>query len=260
MTGPHDDRQAPNTETDAALRSGGRGFLLAFYAALRSLKLYPVENTAVQRALDDLLNTAQSLLAREHEVEVRLSGDFIFVNSTRLRLELDNYASFSHILTMFRAFEIGTLRIQQTAERRDFQTLLAVLLALGAKPDTGTRFDDLLERLGQAGVQSLELERESFGTQGETLDEMQKKRELAKRTYAQGVAVTKDVMGSMRMGRAANLKRVKRAVQLVVDQVLNDETSIVGLTTIRDYDEYTFVHPDGLLVATQFTQPALVLA
>jgi HD-GYP domain-containing protein (c-di-GMP phosphodiesterase class II) len=242
MTGPHDDRQAPNTETDAALRSGGRGFLLAFYAALRSLKLYPVENTAVQRALDDLLHTAQSLLAREHEVEVRLSGDFIFVNSTRLRLELDNYASFSHILTMFRAFEIGTLRIQQTAERRDFQTLLAVLLALGAKPDTGTRFDDLLERLGQAGVQSLELERESFGTQGETLDEMQKKRELAKRTYAQGVAVTKDVMGSMRMGRAANLKRVKRAVQLVVDQVLNDETSIVGLTTIRDYDEYTFTH------------------
>jgi HD-GYP domain-containing protein (c-di-GMP phosphodiesterase class II) len=27
-----------------------------------------------------------------------------------------------------------------------------------------------------------------------------------------------------------------------VDQVLNNETSLVGLTTIRDYDEYTFTH------------------
>jgi HD-GYP domain-containing protein (c-di-GMP phosphodiesterase class II) len=38
------------------------------------------------------------------------------------------------------------------------------------------------------------------------------------------------------------VKRVKRAVQLIVDQVLNNETSVVGLTTIRDYDEYTFTH------------------
>ena len=29
---------------------------------------------------------------------------------------------------------------------------------------------------------------------------------------------------------------------MIVDQVLNNETSIVGLTTIRDYDEYTFTH------------------
>jgi HD-GYP domain-containing protein (c-di-GMP phosphodiesterase class II) len=35
---------------------------------------------------------------------------------------------------------------------------------------------------------------------------------------------------------------VKRAVQGIVDQVLSNEASIVGLTTIRDYDEYTFTH------------------
>jgi HD-GYP domain-containing protein (c-di-GMP phosphodiesterase class II) len=35
---------------------------------------------------------------------------------------------------------------------------------------------------------------------------------------------------------------VKRAVQAIVDQVLNNESSLMGLTTIRDYDEYTFTH------------------
>ncbi|MBL8981583.1 MAG: HD domain-containing protein, partial [Gemmatimonadetes bacterium] len=31
-------------------------------------------------------------------------------------------------------------------------------------------------------------------------------------------------------------------VQSIVDQILNEETSLLGLTTIRDYDEYTFTH------------------
>jgi HD-GYP domain-containing protein (c-di-GMP phosphodiesterase class II) len=39
-----------------------------------------------------------------------------------------------------------------------------------------------------------------------------------------------------------NLKKVKRVVQGIVDQILNEETSLLGLTTIRDYDEYTFTH------------------
>ena len=65
---------------------------------------------------------------------------------------------------------------------------------------------------------------------------------MAKRTYSQGVAVTKDVVNGVRLGRAASLKKVKRVVQGIVDQVLNNETSLMGLTTLRDYDEYSFTH------------------
>jgi HD-GYP domain-containing protein (c-di-GMP phosphodiesterase class II) len=44
------------------------------------------------------------------------------------------------------------------------------------------------------------------------------------------------------MGRSPNIKKVKRMVQSIVDQILNEEASLIGLTTIRDYDEYTFTH------------------
>jgi HD-GYP domain-containing protein (c-di-GMP phosphodiesterase class II) len=44
------------------------------------------------------------------------------------------------------------------------------------------------------------------------------------------------------MGRSASVKKVKRAVQGIVDQVLNNEITLIGLTTIRDYDNYTFTH------------------
>ena len=224
---------------DHNLRHDGRSLLLSFYAALRSLKLYPLENTTVQKALDDLLASGQQLLGDEDDVEIRASGDFLFVNDTRLRLELDNYASFSQVLGLLRTFEVGTLRIVRGVERREWQALLSVFLSLGTRDAAGSRFEELMTRLQRADIRHLQLEPL---TAVEEQEDSAEAREVAKRTYAQGVAVTKDVVNSVRMGRTANLKKVKRAVQLVVDQVLNNETSIVGLTTIRDYDEYTFTH------------------
>jgi HD-GYP domain-containing protein (c-di-GMP phosphodiesterase class II) len=223
--------------SDGQLRQGGRSLLLAFYTALRSLKLYPVENATVQKALDDLDATARGLLAIENDLEVRLAGDFIFVNATRLRLELDNYASFSHILAMLRAFDIGALRIR-ASNRREWQILLSLLLSLSERGQPDERFDELAARLTGGEVRGLEVERASHHEHAES----EQAREAAKRVYSQGVAVTKEVITSVRMGRATSVKRVKRAVQLIVDQVLNNETSVVGLTTIRDYDEYTFTH------------------
>jgi HD-GYP domain-containing protein (c-di-GMP phosphodiesterase class II) len=222
---------------EGQLRHGGRALLLAIYTALRSLKLYPVENATVQKALDDLETAARALLAVESDLELRLAGDFIFVNATRLRLELDNYASFSHILAVLRAFDIGALRIHSTANRREWQILLSLLLSLSERGQAEERFEELFARLDAGQVKGLEIE---HATQHDPDAEQAK--EAAKRVYAQGVAVTKDVITGVRLGRATSVKKVKRAVQLIVDQVLNNETSVVGLTTIRDYDEYTFTH------------------
>ena len=225
--------------SEGQLRLGGRTLLLALYTALRSLKLYPVENTTVQRSLDDLDVAARSLLAVESDLELRLAGDFIFVNSTRLRLELDNYASFSHILTMLRAFDIGGLRVTSSVSRREWQIFLSLLLSLSERGEPDDRFDDLEERLRQGNVQGLGIDR---ATHHDHEVHSEEQREAAKRVYSQGVAVTKEVITGVRLGRSGSVKKVKRAVQLIVDQVLNNETSLVGLTTLRDYDEYTFTH------------------
>jgi len=228
-----------STGDEGYIRHAGRGFLLTFYAALRALKLYPVENTAVQKALDELQGTATALLVTENELEMRLAGDFLFINGTRLRLELDNFAAFSNLLTTLRGFEIGIFRTHSGVERREWQALLSILLSISADATIEDRYVALIERLGQAHTPHLEFEPE---TEVAEAINAQESREIAKRTYAQGVAVTKEVVNSIRMGRTSSVKKVKRAVQMIVDQVLTNETSIVGLTTLRDYDEYTFTH------------------
>jgi len=226
--------------TEGLVRQAGRQFLLNLYAALRSLKLYPVENEQVQRALDDLHLAARALLDVEDQLEVRISGEFIFVNATRLRLNLDNYATFSHVLGTLRQNGVGVVGVDEHVERREWQVFLSQLLAGTTREPSPTRLSELYQRMLQGGVHHITVEPPS--EDADDLDDEERAKEVAKRTYERSVAVTKEVVNSIRMGRSASVKKVKRAVQNIVDQVLSNEVSLVGLTTIRDYDEYTFTH------------------
>jgi len=224
---------------DTYIRRAGRQLIVSVYGAMRVIRLYPPENEAVRNALGEVAASAQALLERENEVELRASNEFIFVNSTRLRLDLDNYASFSQILSALRSCGIGSVRIVVAAQPRDWLVFLSLLLSQSKAPDEVTAFD-VTEKLAAVGVTAFELG-PPLVTEDDT-DFRQRAKEAAKRTYSQSVAVTKDVMNSVRMGAAPSIKKIKRVVQTIVDQILNEETSLVGLTTIRDYDEYTFTH------------------
>src|SRR5213593_5183585 len=133
--------------TDDFLRLAGREFLIVLYTTLRSLKLYPIENTQVQKALDDLAATTKQLLDVERELEVRIQGEFIFVNSTRLRLDLDNYASFSHILNVLRQCGIGAVRVDEGVDRKQLQVFVSLLLAYAAKEANPNKLFELSQKL-----------------------------------------------------------------------------------------------------------------
>jgi HD-GYP domain-containing protein (c-di-GMP phosphodiesterase class II) len=223
--------------TDSYVRRAGRQLIFTVYGALRAVKLYPPENDAVQKALAELTNHTKELIGGQGELELKISGEFIFVNSTRLRLDLDNFASFSHLLSLFRAAGVGTLAVADTVSAKDWLIFLSLLQAAGPD-DPSERRTQLTDKLEDAAVRAFTL---AAPTEHGS-DSLEKAKERAKRTYAQSVAATRDLMSSVRMGTSPNIKKIKRVIQGIVDQILTEETSLIGLTTIRDYDEYTFTH------------------
>ena len=231
-------RESPASQT--VLRQRGRDFVIALYRSLRSLKLYPVENQQVQRALDEMSGAGLALLEYEPELQVTVSEELIFVNGVRLRLDLDNYASFGHVLTTFTQCGIGLLRVSPAVDRREWQIFISELLRFATRGEDPNSVLQLRQRLDRAGVEHIVVEPPAEGG-GERPDEEQR-RQGAKRTYERALAVTKDLIGSTRMGRAGNVRKVKRAVQNIIDQVLSNEVTLVGMTNLRDYDDYTFTH------------------
>lgn len=223
----------------ANVRREGRNFIVAFYAALRAMKLYPIEHNAVQKTLDELCEVSERLRTQEGELELRISGEFIFINQTRLRLDLSNYASFGHLLTLCRAAGIGAITLDGPTVRRDW-TVFISRLDVQARESPTRRFEKLTDGLAEAGVTVFDISPPFEDEKDRELG--QELKAAANRTYSQSVALTREVINSVRMGKTPSMRKIKRVVQGIVDQILNEETSLIGLTAIRDYDEYTFTH------------------
>ncbi|HET6369592.1 MAG TPA: HD-GYP domain-containing protein, partial [Nitrospiria bacterium] len=96
----------------------------------------------------------------------------------------------------------------------------------------------LLERsqITQITLSPFEEEREG------TMDPFQDTKELAKTTYFKTVTAVSEVMQSVKLKQAVSFKKAKRVVQSMVDLILQEDSTLLGLTNLRCHDEYTYNH------------------
>lgn len=217
-----------------------RGFVVALHGAVRAVRLYPIENSAVQKAIAELGNAAERVELAKGQCRLRRIGDCLFVNETRLRLTLDNYAAVAYVLGLLRESGLGGFAVIASPPSRVWVVLLAFLQSPPLEYPVEERLEQLSVRVEQAGAACFE-----FYPPVDESDEQETEldtKERARQTYVRSLDVTREVMTSARLGRSAGLKRVKRAVQGIVDAIFTDAASLMGLTTLREFDEYTFVH------------------
>ncbi len=224
---------------DAAVRAGGRVLVQAFCGAMRSMRLYPADNPVVQKAAHDLQAAAAALSSDDGGMELRIAGEFLFVNHTRLRLDLDNYAMIAYLIVQCRASGTGVVRVAGDATVADWLVLVKALNSPSGASAT-VRYHALRQRIETAGVRVFELE--PPGKAEESGAGVEASTEAAKGAYARSVAAAADVMRAIAQGQGPNLRALKRTVQAIVDRVLTDDASMLGLTTVRDYEDATFTH------------------
>ena len=237
MTAPHTTVRGA---TDGGTHKTVRAFIVAMNGAIRAVRLYPVENAAVQKAIAELGSCADRVRESEGQCTVRRVGDYLFVNDTRLRLTFDNYAAVAALLGMFREAGIGGIGTFEAPPPRSWVVLLSFLQAPPLEYPEEERLSQLMARLEAAQVHDFELF--PVANESDELDHDLDAKERARQTYVRSLDVTREVITSARLGKSPGLKRVKRAVQGIVDAILTDGSSLMGLTTLRDFDEYTFVH------------------
>ena len=214
----------------------GVKLLSALHVVLRSMRLYPVENEQVQHAIGDLHTQMVAFLEEEGAFELHIAGDFFFLNEVRLRLDLSNFSTFGNLASVLTGHGIGEIGVSPAVEREEWAPFITVLL----RDPSEDPFPEFVDRLADASAEHIEVRSVSESAEPEMIarDSLQE----AKGTYAQSVKVAKDALTGIRLGKAVNARKVKRAVQSIVDQVLDNESSMVTMTTLRGFDEYTYTH------------------
>jgi HD-GYP domain-containing protein (c-di-GMP phosphodiesterase class II) len=73
-------------------------------------------------------------------------------------------------------------------------------------------------------------------------------KEKAKNTYVNAVAAVKQVAQKISTQGFAGVRKAKRMIQSMIDLALQDEAVMIGLGTIKDYDDYTYTHSVNVAV------------
>lgn len=234
--------RAGQDATEAALEAMGVPFVINMTALIRTARTHDVANEAFQRKLREFMDQVLKALEDENEITLSAVSDYFYLNGVRIRAASSNLTIYHALLAEFERRSIGGVRIVQGVTGPELERFFQ-LFAAAEDPALAARFRETIEEASVFHVMPLEPQVLNDDTTVK-LDEHDpgSERGRAKRVYWRAVLGSKKIVLRARQSGRPDLRHAKRLVQPVVDNIMKDEYSIVGLTALKDHDEYTYAH------------------
>jgi HD-GYP domain-containing protein (c-di-GMP phosphodiesterase class II) len=195
---------------------------------MKMSKLHGRTNTALDIPVESALTVIKTL-AHDEPICVRLQNDFLFLGQRHLKVTAAQMPVFSTVIDTFNQWSIGGVSFSKDVESRDFRELIFQLLAFDAANSSISTLRAALDRQGVKGI-DFEERRVLRG------------KASAKSRYATAASAVGTLVQDSREKGTIGFKQAKRAIQSIVDLMMNDEASLLGLTTLRCHDQYTHNH------------------
>ncbi len=218
---------------DLEIAKSSKDIINQISVVIRNAHIHDAGNVAVTTAIDRFLATINPLIPRNGKVTLEIIGEFFYLNEARVRYSMEYLLNFDFLMREFKRRGLGSITIGDRVTSDDMQTFVKAFLKA---PFSENAFDVLSD--GISGVESL-----SVGPLKKVAEEGEfDLRKLVKRTYFNAVSYTKGVINKIKSGERISIKKAKRVVESMVDMILQEEELLIGMTAIKDYDEYTYNH------------------
>lgn len=226
----------------AFLNAIGVPLVIQFTTLIRTARTHDVANQAFQRILQEFMTLLLRVLEEESDVTLSAVSEYFYLNGVRVRAT-SNYLTVYHgLLSEFERRSIGGLKFVQGVTSAEFERFFQLFMA-AEDPALASRFDEAAQEasifhivpLGPQAIvdeETVPLDTHDPGSE----------RGRAKRVFWRTVLGTKKIVLRARQTGRPDLRHAKRLVQPIVDGILRNEHSVVGLTALKDHDEYTYAH------------------
>ncbi|MCL5024239.1 MAG: HD-GYP domain-containing protein [Nitrospirae bacterium] len=218
---------------DLEIARNAKDIINQIAVVIRTAHIHDAGNIAVLTGIERLLSLVNPLVDGDGTLTLEVVGEFFYMNESRVRYSMEYLLNFDFLIREFKRRDLGSITIHSPITSEDIQVFVKAFLNSSF---SDTPFNALSE--GTAGVNSL-----SVGPLKKIVEEGEFDiRKLVKRTYFNAVSYTKGVITKIKSGERVNIKKAKRVVESMVDMILEEEELLVGMTAIKDYDEYTYHH------------------
>ncbi len=200
---------------------------------LRSAQFHSPSNVAVLSAIEKFVAMINPFIESEALITIDVVGEFFYVNDTRVRYSVEYLLNFDYLIKEFKERELGTIEFKNTLTPVDIQRLIKAFIGCMNSQD---RLETMMEMLSDTPQIVL-------GKLKHVVEEGDADiRKVVKKTYFNAVSFSKGVIGKIKSGEKVGLKKAKRVVESMVDMLLEEESLLLGMTAIKEYDDYTYHH------------------
>jgi HD-GYP domain-containing protein (c-di-GMP phosphodiesterase class II) len=210
-----------------------KGLINSFALVIKTAQIHHINNVAVVNAIQKFLSFLNPILSSE-AVTIELVGEFFHLNNSRVRYSMEYIFNFEFLIEEFKKKRLGTIIFEEIAQEEDIKTLVNAIISSSHSVMPFHVINKELEKVPYIHVKELRKISDDHA-------EFEKKK-LIKRSYLHAAALTKDITHRVKAGEMVSLKRPKRTIGTIIDQLVEDESMLIGMTTIKDYDEYTHYH------------------
>jgi len=221
--------ESPKTDSQSAFKE----VINNIAGLIKTSQIHDPSNVAVSKSLSRFQAAVNEIAGSNGNLNLRLVGDFMFVNDERLRYSQDSNLNCDFMIQEMKKRDVGEITFLSPLPDRQIQLFVSTFIEAGVSL---TPFKTLSSHLAGSQI-SVSLFKE-LDLDEETLD----RRKMARRSYFNAVSYAKGVMAKVKTGERINLRKAKRVVESLVDQVANEKHLLIGMTSIKDYDEYTYCH------------------
>lgn len=225
----------------------GRALVQKLAICLRTSRLYERANITVQESAQGVVDTIRNIHQMEGSVQLALILDYLTLNDTRLKSDLAGHATFQYMAEGLDQRGIGAIRFANGTTADEILGLCAEFhrVRIGDEEDPFGEFEEGLKR---AGLRSITVE-EKMTVARQMVDESLKKdvKERSVNLFFQSIGMAREILESSDP-RKMNFKKAKRVIQQMVDSITEEEYILLSLTSIKNYDQYTFNHSANVAV------------
>ncbi|MBP1697891.1 MAG: cyclic diguanylate phosphodiesterase [Deltaproteobacteria bacterium] len=220
---------------DTELSKLGNNLVTKFHVLMRISQIYDSKNVALSQFISEFLATINTLIKGSGVLSLKIIKDDFFLNDQRLRYSVEGFTSFKYLSTQWKKRLIGEVIFKtQMGEEMLRHFIYAFINLEEGREENADLLKKQLEsyQITSIDVNPLEIvdgEEEAFTLQKED------HREVGKKIFFETIGTIKDVITNIKGNRHAD---IRKAIHLVIE----DESILLGMTMIKNYDEYTFNH------------------
>jgi HD-GYP domain-containing protein (c-di-GMP phosphodiesterase class II) len=212
-------------------------FIIVFYRLIQSVKLYQHNSQIVKEYTAQFIAGLEKLIGDE-EFTLHFSKGLICVQGEKLTFRRENLAVFQRMLDIFEQRGLEGLIFHPAIKDVSSEELLTFFNLLIDAETHDNPWDWLEQQKKTGNYPWLDFKQSIEKPKKETGDI----REKTRTAYWQANASVKEVTQKLSLNNKAGVRKIKRIMQNMVEYAFVDESVLLCASTIREHDDYTYIH------------------